>query len=161
MVQPASGSVAAVNVSRGGVPKRPVAEATIGPAGVIGDGQKVRRHHGRPSQALSLWSIELIEALAGEGHPVVPGGAGENLTLAGLDWAALRPGVRLVLGDGPDAPVVELTGWAEPCATIADCFLDGEFRRIDQSLRPGWSPAYAAVVRDGALRRGAPGTVLP
>jgi MOSC domain-containing protein YiiM len=161
LVAPDAGEVAAINVSRGGVPKSAVAEAEIGPAGVVGDGQKVRRHHGRPSQALCLWSLEVVEALAGEGHPIVPGGAGENLTLAGLDWAALRPGVRLVLGDGPDAPVAEITGWTEPCTTIADCFSDRGFRRIDHSLRPGWSRAYAAVVRGGPVRAGARVTVLP
>lgn len=161
LVEPAAGSVAAVNLSRGGVPKLPVAEAEIGFAGVVGDSQKVRRHHGRPSQALCLWSLEVIEALAGEGHAVSPGAAGENLTLAGVDWAALRPGVRVVLGDGRDAPVAEITGWTEPCTTIAHCFAERDFRRIDHTRRPGWSRAYAAVVRGGPVRAGAPVTVLP
>lgn len=161
LVEPATGSVAAVNVSHGGVPKLPIPDAEVGFAGVVGDGQKVRRHHGRPSQALCLWSLEAIEALAGEGHPVRPGAAGENLTLSGLDWAGLRPGVRLVLGDGADAPVAELTGWAEPCTTIAHCFTARDFRRIDHARHPGWSRAYAAVVRPGWTSTGAPVAVLP
>lgn len=159
--EPATGRIASVNVSAGGVPKRPVAGAEVVAAGVVGDGQRVRRHHGRPSQALSLWSLEVIEALAAEGHPVAAGAAGENLTLSGLAWSALRPGVRLVLGDGDDAPVAELTWWAAPCTTIAGCFLGGDVRRIDHSQRPGWSRAYAAVVRPGRLWPGAPVSVLP
>jgi MOSC domain-containing protein YiiM len=103
----------------------------------------------------------VIEALAAEGHPVAPGGAGENLTLAGLDWSALRPGVRVVLGAGRDAPVAEITGWAEPCSTIAANFSGRDFRRIDHTLHPGWSRAYAAVVGVGVVRSGDGVRVLP
>lgn len=161
LVAPATGTVVAVNLSGGGVPKRPVERAEVDASGLVGDRQKVRRHHGRPSQALCLWSAEVIAALADEGHPVGPGAAGENLTLGGLDWAVLRPGVRLVLGEGDDAPVAEVTGWTEPCSTIAHCFTGREFRRIDQLRHPGWSRAYAAVVHPGVVLAGTPFTLLP
>lgn len=42
---------------------------------------------------------ELIEELRSEGHPIAPGTIGENLTLAGLPWKEMRPGVRLEVGD--------------------------------------------------------------
>jgi len=159
---PGAGSVAAVHRSAGGVPKVEVrGPVGVGPDGLDGDRQKVRRHHGRPSQALCLWSAEVISALAAEGHPVAPGSTGENLTLSGVDWRVLRPGVRLVLGEGDDAPVAEVTGWADPCRTIAGSFLDGAFRRIDHARHPGCSRAYAAVVRPGEVSAGTPVTVLP
>lgn len=159
---PGVGTVVSVHRSAGGVPKVGVdGPVSVGPDGLDGDRQKVRRHHGRPSQALCLWSAEVISALAAEGHPVAPGSTGENLTLSGVDWGALRPGVRLVFGDGDDAPAAEVTGWADPCRTIAGSFLDGRFGRIDHARHPGTSRAYAAVLRPGRLRPGSPVTVLP
>src|SRR2546422_5744398 len=34
----------------------------------------------------SMYAMEAIEALRAEGHPIVPGAIGENLTVHGLDW---------------------------------------------------------------------------
>jgi len=157
---PDDGVVDSLNVSDGGVPKLPVAAIEVRSGGCVGDTQRVRRHHGRPSQAVSLWSSEVVEALEAEGHPIRPGAAGENLTVRGVDWAAMRPGVRLVVG-GTSPFVVEVTGWATPCSTIAGCFLDGRFRRIDHAGHPGWSRAYAAVVQPGSAATGDPVVVLP
>jgi len=152
---PATGVLAHINVSDGGVPKRSLDSAQIDASGVVGDAQRARQHHGRPSQALSLWSAERIHELRAEGHPVTPGAAGENLTLAEVDWAALRPGVRLVIGSDPaDSVVAEVTWWAEPCRTIAGCFADRRYSRIAASKHPGWSRAYAAVLRGGVVRAG-------
>lgn len=152
------GTIDRVNASRGGVPKAAVTGAEVTMSGLAGDRQRVRRHHGRPSQALSLWSTEVIDALAAEGHPVGAGGAGENLTVSGLDWSALRPGVRLLLGG---SAVAELTGWADPCSNIAGSFTGGRFQRIDHERHPGWSRAYAAVVAGGTVRPGDEVRVLP
>ena len=139
---------------------RTLDEADIGYRGIDGDRQKVRRHHGRVWQALCLWSAEVIEALAAEGHPVRPGSAGENLTIAGLDWAALRPGTRLLLGgtgedgDSGSGVLIECTTWTEPCRTIAGSFQGRDFRRIDAVRHPGSSRIYAKVLTDGTVRRG-------
>ena len=161
-VAPASGTLLAVNASGGGVPKAALDRAVVGPGGLEGDRQRARQHHGRPSQALSLWSAEVIDALVAEGHPVSPGAAGENLTVAGVDWSQLRPGVRLAVGDDPSTAVVaELTWWAEPCRTVAGCFADRRYSRIDHGHHPGWSRAYAAVLRGGAVRPGDAVRVLP
>lgn len=161
-VAPAVGRIVSVNSSPGGVPKRPVEHATVDAGGVVGDGQRARQHHGRPSQALSMWSAEVIGRVAAEGHPLGPGSAGENLTLGDLDWAALRPGVRLEVGRDPATSVLaELTWWAEPCRTIAGCFTDRRWSRIDHAHHPGTSRAYAAVLRGGTVRPGDPVRVLP
>jgi MOSC domain-containing protein YiiM len=82
------GRVARLNVSDGGVPKLPVAEARLTPTGLVGDRQRFPLIHGGPDRALSLFSLEIIERLRAEGHPIEPGSTGENLTVAGLDCPA-------------------------------------------------------------------------
>src|SRR4051812_12810030 len=72
--------------SRGGVPKLAVEEAVVTTNGLAGDRQRDRRFHGGPNRALCLYSDDLIEQLALEGHPIVRGSAGENVTIRGLDW---------------------------------------------------------------------------
>lgn len=144
------GTVAQVSASDGGVPKRPVTVAEVGDRGLLGDRQADRKHHGRPLQALCLWSLEVIEALQAEGHPIGPGAAGENLTLRGIDWTTLRPGTQLLVGDG----LVEISAWATPCAKNAQWFADRDFHRIDHEHHPGWSRAYAWVREPGTVRPG-------
>src|SRR4051812_12964703 len=70
---PHPGVVAGLFANDGGVAKLPVPEATIGYRGVAGDRQRTRFHHGRVSQALCLWSEEVVGALQDEGHAVAPG----------------------------------------------------------------------------------------
>lgn len=137
----------------GGVPKRAVAAARLGFNGVVGDRQRDLEHHGGPRRAVCLYASERIDALASEGHPIVPGSAGENLTLHGLDWAQLETGDRLQIGA---QALVEITGPAPPCMTIAGSFVDGAFKRISEHLAPGWSRLYAAVLVEGEVRPGDP-----
>ena len=146
----AVGSCASIQASRGGVPKTALLEADVDRSGLVGDRQHNRRHHGRPWQALSLWSLDVIEALRAEGHPVSPGSCGENVTVSGIDWASLRPGVRLGLGAG----VAELSSYAIPCAKIRASFRDQDFNRIHHERHPGFSRMYAWVVRGGVIRPG-------
>jgi MOSC domain-containing protein YiiM len=135
-------------VSRGGVPKRAVAEAQVTPLGLVGDVQKHPDIHGGPDRALCLFSLEVIERLQAEGHPIAPGTTGENVTIRGLDWSTLAPGARLALGDEVE---VEITSLTDPCKQIAASFLDRKFRRI---VALGDSRLYARVLRGGALRVG-------
>lgn len=155
---PATGHVARIGASHGGVPKPEVAEVRVGYRGVEGDRQATRRHHGRVWQALCVWSTEVIDDLAAEGHPVSPGSAGENFTISGLDWSMLRPGARLRFG-GDDGVVAECTAWAEPCRTLVESFMERDFRRIDDTRHPGSSRIYAKVLVDGIVRAGDPVTV--
>jgi MOSC domain-containing protein YiiM len=158
---PSTGVVERIGVGSGGVPKHPAEVAEILPRGLIGDRQAVRRHHGRPFQAVSLYSSEVIAALVEEGHPIEWGAAGENLTVSGLDWARLRPGTRFALGDPLDPVCLEMTSWMPPCSTIAEAFVARDFTRIDHEVHPGWSRAYAAVVRPGSVGAGSLLRVLP
>ena len=151
-------SVTHINVSDGGVPKRSIPSAVIGTLGVEGDRQENTEHHGGPERALCLFSLERIEALQGEGHPIVPGAAGENITIAGLDWEEVGPGKRLRLGD---SVLVEITRYTEPCFKIRPSFADHDSNRINQKTHPGWSRAYARVIEGGPLLPGAAVELLP
>ena len=97
-----------------------------------------------------MYSAELIVALQAEGNPIVPGAMGENLTLAGVDWAAMVQGATVIVG----AVELALTGYASPCKNIAPAFRDEHFVRVSQKVHPGWSRVYARVVREGVISVG-------
>jgi MOSC domain-containing protein YiiM len=145
------GYIHQLNCSGGGVPKLPVEEAQLTPNGLSGDRQAHRRFHGGPMRALCLYSLELIQALQAEGHPVYPGSIGENVTVTGLEWGTLAPGHRLALGD---EVVIELTSYTKPCRTIGGSFADGRFNRVSQKEHAGESRLYARVIRTGRLAVG-------
>jgi len=152
------GRIFQLNLSKGGVPKMPVEEAEATANGLVGDIQAHPKIHGGPDRALCLFSLERIEELQREGHPVVPGSVGENITLQGLEWSELMPGVRLALGD---EVVVEISSYTSPCNSIAASFIKGNFSRIAQKKYPGQSRLYARVLRTGRLRTGQTVRVLP
>jgi MOSC domain-containing protein YiiM len=145
------GYIYQLNCSDGGVPKLPVREAELTPTGLVGDRQAHRRFHGGPQRALCLYALEQIHALQAEGHPIFPGSVGENVTVAGLDWSSLAPGMRLALGD---EVVVELSSYTMPCKSIRRSFSDGRFERISQKTHAGESRLYARVIRTGTLAVG-------
>ena len=152
-----SGTVVQVNTSPGGVPKLPVASAQVTRRGLRGDKQANRVHHGRPWQALCLWSAEVIDRLAAEGHPIGYGSTGENLTVRGIDWRTIRPGVRLLAGSA----LLETTPYAIPCKKNAQWFHDGRFRRMAAEVAPGTSRIYARVLVEGTVAAGDPVVVEP
>ena len=145
------GAVHQLSISGGGVPKLPVPRAVVGPLGLAGDRHRDTQNHGGPQRALCLYSWERIRALHAEGHPIVPGAIGENVTIAGLDWDLVVPGARIRMG--PEVEV-EVTSYTSPCSNIADAFLDGDFSRVLQRHYPGWSRVYARVLHPGAIRVG-------
>lgn len=151
-----TGEVVRVNVSNGGVPKLAVPSARIDGGGVVGDRQLTRYHHGRPWQALCLWSAEVVDALAAEGHPIAYGSAGENLTLRGIPWDRIQTGVQLRLGTA----LAECTLWALPCKKNAPYFLGGEFQRMHHERGP-WSRMYARVLEPGEVSPGAVAILEP
>jgi len=149
---PVQGRIEQISISKGGVPKLPVQEAVIGELGVEGDAQNDKKNHGGPDRALCLYSLEVIQALQAEGHSIAPGNTGENVTISGLDWEQVVPGVRLRLGSGV---FVEVTSYTTPCDTNIAYFKDGDFTRMGQKQHPGWSRVYARVLSGGTLRPGA------
>ena len=151
-----TGEIVRVNSSDGDVPKRPVPEARIDVGGLVGDRQATRYHHGRPWQALCLWSAEVVDALAAEGHPIGYGSAGENLTLRGIPWDRVQAGVQLRLGTA----LAECTLFALPCKKNAPWFLGGEFNRMHHERGP-WSRIYARVLEPGEVHPGAVAILEP
>jgi MOSC domain-containing protein YiiM len=149
--QPPYPHVCQINVSDGGVPKRPVLEAVITKAGVEGDRQQNLKVHGGPDRAVCLYSLELIERLQDEGHSIEAGSSGENLTLAGLEWEKLTLGDRLHVG--PEVQL-EIVSYTSPCDKNARWFRDRDFKRVSQKVNPGWSRFYARVLREGMVRPG-------
>jgi MOSC domain-containing protein YiiM len=145
-----SGSIFQINISRGGVPKRPIFEVTVGPRGIVGDVQRDTQHHGRPEQALCLYSVERLAMLREEGHQVSPGATGENITTVDLDWRFVVPGARLRLGA---EVTIEITDYAAPCWKNARWFVDGDFSRMDEQQHPGSGRVYARVLTGGTLRQ--------
>lgn len=143
-------TVIQVSASKGGVPKLPLLMARVTVNGLEGDRQRDRRFHGGPERALCLYSMELIEALRGEGHPIQAGAVGENVTIAGLDWRLVEPGVRLRMGE----VLAEVTSYTVPCKTIRNAFLDMDFTRISQKLHPGWSRVYVRILEEGVVKSG-------
>lgn len=152
----ASGSVVALHLGDGGVPKRAVRHAEIDHGGVVGDRQGTRRHHGAPWQALCLWSEEVIAAFAAGGHPIGPGYAGENATVAGLRWGDVRPGARLAIG----TVLCEISSYAVPCRQNAGWFTDRNFDRIHHRHGPV-SRMYATVLEPGSIAVGDPVVLEP
>ena len=118
-----------------------------------GDRQRNRKFHGGPDRAVCLYSLEIIEALRAEGHSIGPGSAGENLTVAGIDWSHLEPGDRL--GIGPDLQL-EITSYTAPCRLNGQWFKDGNSERMAQEAHPGWSRLYARVLVEGTVHPGDP-----
>jgi MOSC domain-containing protein YiiM len=146
-----NGRVAQISVSPGGVPKLPVVAAELTSLGLVGDQQKNLKYHGGPDRALCLWSLAVIEALQQEGHPIAPGCAGENLTLADLNWMDLEPGNRLAIGAQVQ---IEITDYAAPCRKNMGWFSDRRFSRISQAHYPGSSRLYARVLQVGRVCEG-------
>lgn len=150
------GAILQVNVSRGGIPKRPIEEGFLAPLGIEGDAVAHPQFHGGPRQAVLLIAKEVIDALAAAGWPVFPGALGENLTTEGIDHKQFRPYQRYRVGEA----VIELTKPRSPCAAL-DMYGPGIQREIhDKAVKAGdvssphWgmSGFYASVVQSGTIR---------
>jgi MOSC domain-containing protein YiiM len=150
------GTIIQVNISPGGVPKRPIAEAEITPLGLAGDRHAHPAIHGGPRKAVLLIASEVVDRLAAAGWPVHYGALGENLTTRGIDIANLRIGDQLQAGGA----LLEITQPRGPCAAL-DVYGKGIQEAIYDSavkaLRPaspkwGMSGFYARVIAPGWVR---------
>jgi len=140
-----------INISKGGVPKRPVHEAEITKLGVDGDRQEHTEIHGGADRAICLFSLEKIITLQEEGHPIFPGSTGENLTITGLNWDEIKPGIQMAIGD---EVILEMTKPTQPCKQIRPSFSDQNSNRILEDKMPGWSRYYARVLKTGKIKTG-------
>jgi MOSC domain-containing protein YiiM len=151
-----TGCILQVNISPGGIPKRPIAEAEVTPEGIRGDGWAHPQIHGGLEQALLLITSQGIEELIAQGYPLYAGALGENLTVAGLDRRQMRIGQRYRAGE----ILIELTKIRAPCsqldvygASIKQAVYDLQVNAGDvSSPRWGLSGFYARVLRAGVVR---------
>jgi MOSC domain-containing protein YiiM len=139
-----------------GILKRRTSSAEVTRDGLRGDFVADQQHHGGPDQAVyvytapdyDFWTAQLGEALE-------PGTFGENLTVSGLESAALRVGDRLRVG----AVVLEVTAPRIPCGTLAARMNEPQFvKRFRAAERPG---AYCRVLEPGTVHVGDPVTLEP
>lgn len=140
-----------VNVSRGGVPKRPVPRAMITTTGIEGDACAHRHIHGGPTRRILILAAEVIDDLAAQGFPVHYGALGENLTVRGVSPESLRTGQTWRAGDA----ILELTEIREPCQTL-DIYRHTDGRWIQTEISGARAGFYAAVRRPGLVSPGAP-----
>jgi MOSC domain-containing protein YiiM len=151
-----TGSIVQINVSPGGIPKRPIAEAEVTPEGIRGDSWAHPQIHGGPIQALLLVTNEGIEELIAQGYPLFAGALGENLTVAGLDRRQMRIGQRYRVGE----ILIELTKIRAPCSqldvygpSLKQAIYDAQVHAGDvSSPRWGLSGFYARVLGAGVVR---------
>ncbi len=147
-----NGRIARLSVSRGGVPKTAVPHAKVMALGLEGDEHRWE-HHGGPERAVCLYAMEMIARLRAEGHDIVPGAIGENVTMEGLDWSAMVPGCHVLLGG---TVLLQITSYTSPCSKITRSFKEGYFGRVSQTRHPGWSRVYARVLTEGSISHGDP-----
>jgi MOSC domain-containing protein YiiM len=145
------GRVFQINVSNGGVPKLARQQAEVTRLGLVGDRQEETDVHGGADRAVCLYSLERILALQAEAHPIFPGAIGENLTLSGIVWEQVIPGIRLRLGE---TVILETTRFTTPCNNLIPFFIGGDYSRVAHKRYPGWSRLYARVLQPGSLRVG-------
>jgi MOSC domain-containing protein YiiM len=151
-----TGRILQINISPGGIPKLPIAEAVVTSEGIRGDSWAHPQIHGGSNQALLLITSEGIAELAVQGFPLYYGALGENLTTSGLDRRRMRAGQRYRAGE----VFLELTKARGPCAAL-DVFgtglqramYDAQVKAGDASTpRWGLSGFYARVLRPGVIR---------
>ncbi len=144
------------------IDKRPVdGDVVVGPLGLEGDRQMDTKHHGGPTQAVYAYAVEDLAWWSTElGRDIPPGFFGENLSTKGIDIGSCVQGERWLVGDPADPRhvVLEVTDARIPCATFAYRMQErGWLRRFADH---GESGSYLSVVRTGAIRAGAPITVV-
>ena len=143
-----TGTVQHLHASRG-LPKKAIEQADVTWGGIHGDVQSERKHHGRPWQALCLWSSDAITRLRNEGHPIGPGYAGENITVNGIPSTAFRPGAHFRVGTVRGF----FTAYAIPCKKNSAWFTNGDFMRMSHE-RGNESRVYAMVTTQGVINIG-------
>ncbi len=137
-----TGKVVAVCISaEEGMPRPQVSEGTL----QTGRGFEGNRLSRAGDREVCLFSMETYEDLQRDGMAVGPGSFGENLTLAGVAFADLRPGDRLRVG--PDA-VLEISVPRKGCRNLTP--FDP---RLPEAIegRSGW---MARVVVGGVVQPG-------
>ncbi|MFN0242359.1 MAG: MOSC domain-containing protein [Planctomycetota bacterium] len=139
------GTVLAVCTGAGGIPKHAVESARVDELGLDGDAHRFKSHGGA-HRAVCIFSIEDYRSLQADGvAATAPGAFGENLLTQGLDYAQLRAGDRLHVGDEVELEIHDVRA---PCGTLKS--VDSRF----PNLMVGRSGFVCRVLRAGIVRTG-------
>jgi MOSC domain-containing protein YiiM len=134
--------ILSINISTGGIPKRPVASACVHKDGLEGDGHNHDKHN-NPVQAVCLQDMEKLEEFNKQGYCLKSGATGENLTLRHLNVNGLPLGTILKFSGGV---VLELSKVRKPCYV-----LDAIHPKLKEDIA-GHCGMYAKVVQEGTLQ---------
>ena len=152
------GAAAAIAAKSGqsGIFKQPVAQAEVGPLGLMGDTIIDVKHHGGADQAVYAYTIADYDWWAAKlGREMPQGIFGENLTLDRWPADVICVGDRLRIG----AVVLEVTAPRVPCVTL-EVRMDrpGFGREFLEARRPG---PYFRVISGGTVTPGQDVVVEP
>ena len=136
--------ILSVNISEGGIPKRPVQQCVVTMNGLEGDGHDHDKHNS-PDRAVSLMDHEILLQLIEEGYTLCPGAIGENLTVEDLHVQTLEPGDRLSFSGGVEIELVEAR---RPCFVLDPL---GESLKKEIVGRSGY---LARVITEGTFEPG-------
>ncbi len=122
---------------------------------------RVRRNPHEPNlRQVHLIHAELFDEVHEQGHRVLAGDLGENVTTCGLDLLTLPVDTVLLLGDTAE---VRLTGLRNPCVQI-ERFRPGLLEQVVHRTEDGSlvrkAGVMAVVRRGGEVRPGDPVTVV-
>lgn len=136
--------IISINISAGGIPKLPVPHIRLMTSGLEGDGHNHNKHN-TLIQAVCLQDIEELNKLNSFGYELLPGKAGENLTVEHLQVNSLPIGTILEFSGGV---VLEISKVRNPCYVMD---------AIHPSLKEnalGRHGMYAKVIKEGAFQVG-------
>lgn len=140
------GVLVRINISAGGLPKKPVPCAGVKQGGVEGDVNltRSRKMNHAPDQALLIIPEEHIESLRSEGWPLEAGSWGENFTTRGIGYDEFHVGDRFLAGEVE----FEISKPCDPCRKLR---VYGAGILAALKNRRGW---YARVLKEGRVRAG-------
>src|SRR4051812_37622460 len=130
--------------------KQPVAQP-VAARGVNleGDDQADRTVHGGPDKAVYAYASEDTAWWEAQlGRALGPGAFGENLTVAGLDLAAMEVGQRWRIGSAE----LEVSQPRLPCFKLGLRF--GDPRMLKRFAKAGRTGTYLRIVEEGVLQAG-------
>ncbi len=153
------GKILQINVSQGGIPKKPISSALVSFERVEGDDWTFKDVHGGPQQVILIISKENIDALRAKGFQVFEGALGENFTTEGLDYKNIRYGDIFRAGENLEFRITKRRG---PCNTITvygneihKALFDAAARdHLPESEKWGISGFYAEILKEGTVKAG-------
>jgi len=136
--------IVAINISLGGIPKKPQQKILVRTDGLEGDGHNHAKHN-TPLQAVCIQDLEKLEELSQNGYSLSPGEAGENLTVKNLHVNGLPLGTILEFSGGV---VLEISKVRKPCYVM-----DAIHSHLKEDA-VGRHGMYAKVLKEGMLTVG-------